>query len=163
MASISTTTVCKVVKFTDALPRTFFKVVFVRPIKRSQNPPNHGAFFGMKRHSTLFLLSVSFKIGDLNNSFSSSAAARYVEALSESKSLGRDFRLENLRNARRNVGTVRSVTISRCTALVVAHVKRHSYVYFVFCSSFSHVQRSDIIHSSDCEGSCLLKSCSRKW
>ena len=150
-------------KFTDALARTFFKVIFVRPIKRSPNPLNHGALFGMKRHSTLFLLSVSFKIGDLNNSFSSSAAARYVEALSESKSLGRDFRLENLRNARRNVGTVRSVTISRCTALVVAHVKRHSYVYFVFCSSFSHVQRSDIIHSSDCEGSCLLKSCSRKW
>ena len=125
-------------KFTDALARTFFKVIFVRPIKRSPNPLNHGALFGMKRHSTLFLLSVSFKIGDLNNSFSSSAAARYVEALSESINLGRDSRVENLRNARRNVGTIRSVTISRCTALVVAHVKRHMYTLYSVPASLTY-------------------------
>ena len=39
MASISTTRVCNVTKFTDALPRTFFKYAFVKPINLSQNPP----------------------------------------------------------------------------------------------------------------------------
>ena len=41
--------------------------------------------------------------------------------------LGRDLRLTNRRKASRNVSVVRSVTISRCTALVVAQVNRHMY------------------------------------
>ena len=42
---------------------------------------------------------------------------------------GRDLRLANLRKANRNVSVVRSVTISRCTALVAAQVNRHMYTF----------------------------------
>ena len=52
-------------------------------------------------------------------------------------SLGRDFRAENLRNARMNVGKDMSVTTSRCMALVVAHVKRHMYALLSVPASFT--------------------------
>ena len=61
---------------------------------------------------------------DDSNSFSSSAAERYVEPLSETIICGNDLRLANLLRARRKVSVLRSVTISRCMALVVAHVNK---------------------------------------
>ncbi len=138
MASISTTMVCKVTKLTEALPSTFFKHDFVNPISLSQKPPNHGALFGMNRHSTCCLLSVSFSTIDSNNFFNSSAADVYVEALSDIINLGSDFRAANLRKARMNVGTDKSVTISRCIALVVAHVKRQIYALFSVPDPFKY-------------------------
>lgn len=52
MVSLSTVMVSSVVKLIDAHPSTFFRVVLVRPINRSQNPPYYGALFGMNCQST---------------------------------------------------------------------------------------------------------------
>ena len=89
----------------------------------SQNPPNHGARFGMKTHLTPFLASASFSGIDSKSSLSSAAEQEKVRALSVTRMLGRDLRLVNLLNAIRNVSADKSVTTSRCKALVAAHVK----------------------------------------
>lgn len=68
IASISTVMVCRVVKLTDARPSTFLRVDFVRPINRSQNPPYHGARFGINCQLTPHLPSDSFKVADWNSS-----------------------------------------------------------------------------------------------
>ena len=52
-----------------------------------------------------------------------------MDALSEIILRGRDFLEENLRTANRKVSTVRSLTTSRYTALVAAHVKRQIYIF----------------------------------
>ena len=124
MASISTIMVYSVVKLIDACPSTFFRVVLVRPIKRSQNPPYQVALYGMNGQFRPCLLRNSFNDCDLNNSVNSSAAVRYGEALSEIICWGADFRAANVRYARRKVCTDKFVNTSRWTAHVVAYVKR---------------------------------------
>ena len=52
------------------------------------------------------------------------AAALNVFPLSETNFLGNPRRAENLFNTLMNVGAARSVTISKCTALVVQHVNK---------------------------------------
>ena len=59
----------------------------------------------------------------------SSAAVRYIDVLSDNIFLGSDFLLANLLRASRILSTVRSCTISKCTALVDSHVKRHMYTF----------------------------------
>ena len=56
-------------------PSTFFSVDLVSPMSCSQNPPNHGALLGIKRHSTPRLAKSSVSAADVNNFCSSSAAA----------------------------------------------------------------------------------------
>ena len=125
MASISIVTVCSVSAVTKALPRVFFRVDFTIPTMRSQNPPYHGALEGMncqimpllfKKFSTSLFCLRRFKID---------AADVNVVALSEIISDGSDFRLVKRLNAWRNESVDRSLTISRCIALVVAQVNRH--------------------------------------
>ena len=57
------------------------------------------------------------------------AAAQNVVALSESITFGTDLLLANRRNANRNCSSDRLFTSSRCIALVLAHVKRHTYAF----------------------------------
>ena len=64
MASISTAMVCKVIRFTDARPKTFLSVDLVRPIKRPQKSPYHGARLGMNCQLTPCLLSDFFKVAN---------------------------------------------------------------------------------------------------
>ena len=52
--------------------------------------------------------------------------------------LGRDFRLLNLLKASKKLSVVRLVTISRCTALVTAQVKRHTYTLFSLPMSLTY-------------------------
>ena len=94
---------------------------------RSQKPPYHGALLGMKVHEIFWDASASLSVSDSNILRSSSAADRYVDALSEINCLGSDFRLTKRRNANKKVSTVRSLTTSKCTARVTAHVKRQIY------------------------------------
>ena len=54
---------------------------------------------------------------------------RYVDELSDNIFLGSDLLLTNLLKASRKLSTMRSCTISKCTALVDAHVKRHIYTF----------------------------------
>ena len=109
------TRVCRSVSVTDALPRVFLIAHFVSPMSLSQKPPYRGAHLGINFHSTPCRLKDSFKDGDWKSSFSVSAEARYVEALSE-------VRISDLRA---KVFSVKSLTTSRCTALVTAQVRRH--------------------------------------
>ena len=103
MASILTIMVCSVVNSTDARPSTFFRVVVVRLINRSQRLPCHGAHFSMNCQFTHCLLSNSFNDCDINNSVNSSAADRYAEPLSGIICWGTDFRATNRRYARRKI------------------------------------------------------------
>ena len=84
----------------------------------------------MNFHVTPLLFKVSVSSVDLNKFCNSSAAAIYVDALSEIRIFGKDLRLLKRLNACRNVATDKSVTISRCTALLTPHVKRHTYTLF---------------------------------
>jgi len=86
--------------------------------------------YGINFHCTPCLFKASLRDIDLNNFFSSSAADWYVEALSEIMIEGNDLRLTNLLNAWRKVASVKSVTISKYTALVAAQVKRQTYTLF---------------------------------
>ena len=52
-----------------------------------------------------------------------------MDALSDNILLGSDFLLANLLKASRKLSTVRSCTISKCTALVEAHVNKHMYTF----------------------------------
>ena len=96
-----------------ALPRTFFKVSFVNPMSLSQNPPNQGARFGLKRHSVPDLESALASEGEDNKVFNSSAADRKFEPLSERTRRGRDFLLLKCLKACKKHSTIRSVTTSR--------------------------------------------------
>ena len=78
----------------------------------------------MLRSSTFCLLSDAFNIRDGNNAVNSSAANRYVEALSDIICWGTDLRAANLRYATTKVCTEKSVTTTRWTTLVVAYVKK---------------------------------------
>ena len=68
-------------------------------MSRSQKPPNQGARLGMNFHLMRLRERVSAKSVDENRTLSSSAAAKYVEALSDNRSLGTDLHPENLRSA----------------------------------------------------------------
>ena len=74
--------------------------------------------------STFCLLSDAFNICDGNNAVTSSAANRYVEALSDTICWGTDLRAANPRYARTKVCIEKSVTTTRRTTLFVAHVKK---------------------------------------
>ena len=111
--STSTTIVWRLSSVACVLPNIFLSVDFVRPMSLSQNPPNHGARFGMNFHSVPLRERDSDKSVDENKYLSSSAAAKYVDALSDSRSLGNDLRPANLQNACKKLSTVRSVTISK--------------------------------------------------
>ena len=112
-----------------ARPRTFFRDIFVSPINLSQNPPYQGARLGMNFQVTPRRLKDSLRSLDSSKVLSSSAAERYVEALSDTTICGSDFRLTNLRNANRNVLVDRFVTTSGCTTQVVAQVNKHMYTF----------------------------------
>ena len=111
----------------NALPRTFFKTDFVNPISLSQKPPNQGARLGINFHSTPVLAKVSVSEGEENKAFNSAAAERKVEPLSDNTRRGKDLLLLKRRKACRKHSTVRSVTISRCTARLTAQVNRQMY------------------------------------
>ena len=84
----------------------------------------------MLRSSTYCLLSDAFNICDGNNAVTFSAANRYVKALSDIICWGRDLREANPRYARAKVCIERSVTTTRWTTLVVAHVKKQMSSFF---------------------------------
>ena len=108
-----------------ALPNAFLIEVFVSQIDRSQYPPNQpkGAFVE-NFHSMPFRLNTVLTSSELSNSVNASAADVYVVALSDIITCGNDLRATKRQNASRNVGTERSVTTSRCTAIDVAQVNR---------------------------------------
>ena len=72
-------------------------------------------------------MNAFFSEGDWKSCLSSSAAERYVDALSDMTSLGMDFLLAKRRNAWMNVSSVKSVTTPRCIARNMAQVKRQMY------------------------------------
>ena len=76
MASTSVSSVWSSVRVIIALPSVFLIAFLVSPMRRSQNPPYHGALLGINCHSTPRLLRDSFSEGDWKSYFSSSAAAR---------------------------------------------------------------------------------------
>ena len=84
----------------------------------------------MLRSSTYCLLSDAFNICDGNNAVTFSAANRYVKALSDIICWGTDLREANPRYARAKVCIERSVTTTRWTTLVVAHVKKQMSSFF---------------------------------
>ena len=138
-ASISVARVSNIRSEMFARPRTFFRDIFISPINLSQNPPYQGARLGMNLQVTPRRLKDSLRSSDSNKVLSSSAAERYVEALSDITICGSDFRLTNLRNANRNVSVDRFVTTSKCTARVVAQVNRHMYTFSspLFCRTYN--------------------------
>ena len=79
---------------------------------------------------SLCFLSDAFNICDGNNAVTSSAANRYVEALSDIICWGTDLRAANPRYARTKVCTENSITTTRWTTLVVAHVKKQMLSFF---------------------------------
>ena len=93
IASISVMIVCSPAKLMYVRPRTFFKVVLVKPIRRSQKPPNQGALLGMNCHSTPRLLRESCSDGEWKSDLSSSAAERNMDALSEIIFFGWDLKI----------------------------------------------------------------------
>jgi len=72
-ASISVTTVSKVVSNICCLPRVFFNAVFVRPTILSQKPLHHGALLGMNFQVTPCLPNWLCTFGDCIKDCSSSA------------------------------------------------------------------------------------------
>ena len=80
---------------------------------------------------TPLLPSSSLISGSSIIDFSSSAADRYIDPLSETIILGKDLRPANLQKASINVLAVRSWTISKWTTCVVACVNRHKYTFEV--------------------------------
>jgi len=121
--------VCRPDKVTYAWPSTPLRAFFVSPTRHSQYPPYQGARHGINFHSTPFLPNSSCIVLDSNNALKSSAAEIKVEALSDITSFDKDFQLANCLKAYKNVSSDRSVTTSRRTALVLAHVKRHIYMF----------------------------------
>lgn len=126
-------------RVTNALPSIFLIAWFVMPTIHSKKPLYHGACLGIKRQLTLWRSSSCCSVSDWNNLCrSSAAAARNVEALSEIIIAGMDFRLENLRNANKNVLTVKSQATSMCTVRVTAHVKMQMYTFITPSLSFTY-------------------------
>ena len=103
--------------------------VFVRPIIRSQNPPYHGALLGMNFHVVPYCCKVLLTSVHWVKRRNVSAAATNVEPLSDNITFGMDFLLVNRRNAKRNAASDKSLTISKCTALVLAQVNRQMYTF----------------------------------
>ena len=129
-----------VIKVVNVLHNIFFRVSLINPIRRSQNPPNKGGRLGMNFQS-IFCLSLSSV--ELNICFSSSAAAKPVEELSDIMVLGVDF--QPLK-ANRKVSTLRSVTTSKCTALVIAQVNRHTYTFISSSGPFTDSLLIGVMH-----------------
>jgi len=102
-------------------------IFFVISISRSQNPPYQGARQGINFHSIPCFPKPSCIVLEVNNFLKSSAADMKVEALSDTSRFGKDLRYENCLNTCKKVSSDRSVTTSRCTALVLAHVNKHMY------------------------------------
>jgi len=103
--SISVTIVWRTGMVKNDLPNTFFRACFVRPINPSQKATIPWCSFGNKlpRQETPRYSSGSFRDCDWNNCVSSSAAARYVDVLSEIIVLGVDHQLLNLWKANINL------------------------------------------------------------
>ena len=60
--SISHKMVCSSSYVIIARPSTFFNVVFIIPINRSQKPPNHGARLGINFHCIPFFDRLDFTV-----------------------------------------------------------------------------------------------------
>lgn len=149
IASTSTMMVCSEDRVAYVHPSTFLSVALVNPIRCFQNPPYQGARFGINFQTTLFLFKVSDSSGELNSISSSSAAV--VEALSDIRILGKELWLLNLLDACKKVSTVKSVTTSRCKALITAHVKRQIYTFFSslpFCTYSAPVKSTPVYSNS---------------
>jgi len=84
----------------------------------------------MNFHSTPLLAKVLVSEGEENKAANSSAADKKVEALSERTRHGKDRLPLKCLKANRKHSIVRSVTISRCTAWLMAHVNRQMYTLF---------------------------------
>ena len=126
-ASTSTTTVCSTCREMWALPSTFLIADFMRPTRHSQKPPNYGILFGMNFQVTPLQFSIALTSSDEDRVFSSSAADWKVVALSEIISWGVDLHHAKWQEASRNVSVDKSATTSRCMALLVAQVNKHTY------------------------------------
>ena len=110
-----------------ALPSVFLIDALVKPMWCSQNPPNQGAFLGMNFHTMPSWTSVVLMSSELSKSVSSYAADRYVVALSDIITCGKELRAVKQRNECTKVPVERFVTTSRCSALDVAQVNKQMY------------------------------------
>ena len=102
----------------------------MRPISLSQYPLSQGFLLGINFHtipSRPNTVAISSDFISLESSF---AAEVYVVALSDIITTGNDTLATNHRKASRKVAVERSVTISRCTALDVAHMNKQMYTLF---------------------------------
>ena len=109
-----------------------FNVVFLKqrltiPTNLSQYPPHQGAFSTINFHRTLLFVKNSCISSECTTFRTSAALALNVLALSDIKVEGKPLRPQKRRNACRKVGADKSLTTSKCRALVEAQVNRHTY------------------------------------
>ena len=88
IASVSVTIVCRVSSVTYDLPSVFLIQVFVKPIRRSQQPPYQGARFGINFQLVPYADNVELSVVDCVNFCNVSEAAKWVETLSDIKVRG---------------------------------------------------------------------------
>jgi len=148
MVSTSVITVSSCFKLINVLPEVFFTARLLKPMICSQNPPYPGAHLRINCQLIFWDSRAFFSSSELNILCNSSAAAKYVEALSEIILRGTDFWLQNRQNAYKKVSTMRLVTTSRCTAHVTTHENKQIYT---LVSSLLHIQCSREVDSSDCK------------
>ena len=115
------------------LPSVFFRQDFTCFIKRSKNPPHHGAFC----HLIPLLNRCSCTSSSSNRLIKVFSEAWKVFALSEAISFGRPRRAINPLTQSKNVGASRLGTSSKCTARLVAQVNRAIYTFVISGSSFT--------------------------
>lgn len=126
VASTSVRKVCSSSKLKKALPSIFFGQVFTDRTIHSQIPPHQAACSTINFPWILFSANKSFNCFDLTRAFhnllKSSDALLNILALSEYNVLYSPLLEKNLRNANRKHSVDKSVTNSKCKALVTAHV-----------------------------------------
>ena len=106
----------------------------------------------MTFYTTLCHSIAALSSTDFSSFLSPSAANKYVEVISDIMIHGKDLPLEDLWKVRRKISTDRSITTSRCTALMVAYVNRHIYVGLCLSVVLSDAQCASEIYTHYCKG-----------
>ena len=130
-ASTSTKAVVSSSRESLARPIDFLKQRFTALTMRSKTPPHHGALGRLNVHWTPMPAKYDFTSGWLTIAFIWLAAASKVRPLSDNIRCGIPRLAMNLFMHRRKASVVRSGTTSKCTALTIQHVNKHTHAYLV--------------------------------
>lgn len=133
---------------TKLLPKVFLSACLVKPTNHSQYPPYHGALFGINCHVTPWPPRASLREVESRSYCNSSAAAKYIEALSDIIVLGNDLLAHELPECKHEA-VYRHIPHNFKVYRSCSGTRKKANVHLSFPVSFTNVHSSSKVNTTD--------------